>query len=305
MFACLRFIGAFLTKFVIMKPATIREILSNMSSSLGQAYGDDSEGKAVAELLLADLLQTTRAGLYSIGEGISDPQLLGQIQHGFDRLMNHEPIQYILGKSWFNGLELHVAPGVLIPRPETEELVEWVVKNHQHESDHVHFVDIGTGSGCIALALKKEMPQALVTGIDISDEALKVAALNARRHHLDVVWMKRDVFQWHEPISCHRKLVIVSNPPYVLEIEKTGIAPRVLHAEPHLALFVPDTDPLKYYRQVLQIFGQSANSFWFEVNPICVPLFSNILDIDGFGAHWRHDYSGKLRMLAFSRHNVL
>jgi len=286
----------FLIIFVFMKPATIRELIAKIGSSLGDLYSDAAEGKSVAELLLAELLHTTRAGLYGIGGKIDDPQMLNQIQLCFDRLMNNEPVQYVLGKAWFCGLGIKVVPGVLIPRPETEELAEWVIKNHEHEQHLVEIMDIGCGSGCLALALKSRMPGATVSGIDISDAALALSAANSVACGLDVTWLKLDILSEKCPADPDKKLIIVSNPPYVLENEKSAISERVKNFEPDSALFVPDSDPLRFYTRIVEIFKADATAIYFEINPLLAHQFSALADGNGYQCDLKTDFCGRNRM---------
>ena len=286
----------FLIIFVFMKPATIRELIAKIGSSLGDLYSDAAEGKSVAELLLAELLHTTRAGLYGIGGKIDDPQMLNQIQLCFDRLLNNEPVQYVLGKAWFCGLGIKVVPGVLIPRPETEELAEWVIKNHEHEQHLVEIMDIGCGSGCLALALKSRMPGATVSGIDISDAALALSAANSVACGLDVTWLKLDILSEKCPADPDKKLIIVSNPPYVLESEKSAISERVKLYEPGSALFVPDSDPLRFYTRIVEIFKADAMAIYFEINPLLAHQFSALADGNGYQCDLKTDFCGRNRM---------
>jgi len=283
--------------FVIMKPATIRKIIDKIATELGELYSDPAEGKSVAELLLADLLHTSRAGLYAIGGNIDDPQMLDRIQQCFERLLKNEPVQYVIGKAWFGELELKVAPGVLIPRPETEELVEWIVENHRHEADQIEMLDIGAGSGCIPLALKKKMPLASISGLDISQEALNIASENARIHQLDVRWVLQDIFSDDFVFTSDKKLIIVSNPPYILENEKSTISQRVKKYEPESALFVPDHDPLLFYKRILTLFEHRAAEIYFEINPLVAGQFSTEPVFLQRKMQLRKDIHGRQRML--------
>ena len=163
------------------------------------------------------------------------------------RLKKFEPIQYILGETEFYGLKIKVNPSVLIPRPETEELVQWITKSKLPVNARI--LDIGTGSGCIALALKSLLKNAEVFGVDVSENALDVARQNAIGNSLDVVFFQSDILKWKE---CEWKIydVIVSNPPYIMESEKQQMHANVLEYEPANALFVNDNDPLVFYRAI-------------------------------------------------------
>ena len=181
------------------------------------------------------------------------------------RLHNFEPIQYILGEARFLGRTFRVTPGVLIPRPETEELVEMMLKELSPVS---RVLDVGTGSGCIAISLAKELPESQVTAWDVSGEALSIAAANSKALQASVRFEQRDVLTY-EPcvVDCYD--VIVSNPPYVTEAEKQEMEHNVLDWEPSLALFVPDTDPLRFYRRIAVLGLEmltSGGKLYFEIN---------------------------------------
>ena len=181
------------------------------------------------------------------------------------RLHNFEPIQYILGEARFLERTFRVAPGVLIPRPETEELVEMMLKELSPVS---RVLDVGTGSGCIAISLAKELPESQVTAWDVSGEALSIAAANSKALQASVRFEQRDVLTY-EPCVADCYDVIVSNPPYVTEAEKQEMEHNVLDWEPSLALFVPDTDPLRFYRRIAVLGLEmltSGGKLYFEIN---------------------------------------
>lgn len=181
------------------------------------------------------------------------------------RLQNFEPIQYILGEARFFGRTFRVAPGVLIPRPETEELVEMMLKELSPVS---RVLDIGTGSGCIAVSLAKELPESQVAAWDVSEEALSIAAANSKFLQASVRFEQHDVLTY-APCATDRYEAIVSNPPYVTETEKQEMERNVLDWEPSLALFVPDADPLRFYRRIA-VLGlemlEPGGKLYFEIN---------------------------------------
>jgi len=162
----------------------------------------------------------------------------------------NKPIQYILGEADFFGLVFKVAEDVLIPRPETEELVDWIIKSV--DNNPLSILDIGTGSGCIAVSLASNLPKAKVTAIDISKSALNIAEFNALANKVDVDFYLIDFFDSNQIIPNYPFDIVVSNPPYVRESEKKLMKPNVLDHEPHTALFVSDTDPLIFYREIAQ-----------------------------------------------------
>lgn len=183
-----------------------------------------------------------------------------------ERLKACEPIQYILGKTEFCGLTLRVTPSVLIPRPETEELVEWITETGLPE--HPQILDIGTGSGCIALALKKLIPKAEVSAIDISEDALEIAQHNAGLNGLEINYTRADILNWKN-FRWRTYDIIVSNPPYVRESEKKAMSPNVLLYEPPKALFVSDSDPLLFYQRIAAFamkYLHENGLLFFEMN---------------------------------------
>jgi release factor glutamine methyltransferase len=165
------------------------------------------------------------------------------------RLQQHEPLQYVLGNAHFYGLELEVTPAVLIPRPETEELVDYIVRENRQQP-HLQILDICTGSGCIPIALSAHLNTENVSALDISEPALAIARRNAAKYKQSITWLQKDILTEDLPFTAGSLDIIVSNPPYVLEQEKTMMRPNVLAFEPHLALFVPDTDALLFYRRI-------------------------------------------------------
>jgi len=212
-----------------------------------------------------------------------------------ERLKKREPLQYILGQVHFYGLTLAVSPAVLIPRPETEELVDWIIRDLKDQK--INIADICTGSGCIALALKQNLPKASLTAIDISPEALEIAKKNALNLNLDVNLIKADALNFKPNLNFD---VIVSNPPYVLPEEKQTMDDNVLLYEPHLALFVPENDPLIFYRSI----GNYAKSLhhnitlYFEMNETKGDELKGLFKELGFkNIEVRKDINGKDRML--------
>lgn len=215
------------------------------------------------------------------------------------RLKKNEPIQYILGMCEFWGMELTVNRSVLIPRPETEELVDWIISSTKVSPASI--LDIGTGSGCIALALKKAFPPSKVTACDISEQALEVARLNGSNLDLDIRWLQadiRDVTPFH---SDERFSLIVSNPPYVTETEKKRMNRNVLDFEPHTALFVPDADPLLFYRHIAEFSRERLmpeGSLFLEINEHFEEETVKLLDAAGFSKiEPRKDLQQKPRMI--------
>ena len=197
---------------------------------------------------------------------ISDSLAL-QIRRFAQRLKHYEPIQYILGSTSFLDFEFHVRPGVLIPRPETEELVERIY-NENHQLG-LRILDIGTGSGCIAISLSRLLPESDVSAIDISEEALAIAQENARLNNAHINFLQTDILHYQSDSQLLNFDIIVSNPPYVCQSEEADMSPNVLDFEPHTALFVPDTDPLLFYRHIAQLSKTMLapkGRLYFEIN---------------------------------------
>lgn len=213
-------------------------------------------------------------------------------------LKTQKPIQYILGETSFYGLTFQVNENTLIPRPETEELVQWILETHPDDST-ISILDIGTGTGCIPITLKKNRPEATVCAIDISEKALEVATRNALNNQVDVNFLLRDILTTTKLDQSFD--VIVSNPPYVRDIERDEIAANVLQFEPHLALFVKDNDPLVFYRKITRLaqkYLQPKGQLFFEINQYLGDEMIALVQSFGFTQiEIRKDIYGKNRML--------
>lgn len=213
------------------------------------------------------------------------------------RLARGEPWQYITGRTEFDGLTLEVNPSVLIPRPETEELLQWIVE--ETAVPPARILDVGTGSGALALALRKRFPQAEVWAMDISAEALETARQNARRHGLDVKFWQGDMRQEDFPPGPWD--LIVSNPPYVLPSERGHMHSNVKDFEPGMALFVPQDDPVVFYRHIVRYFISAVrpgSRLYFEINPLTKDRLAKLFEDHGVQARFRRDTAGRWRMAA-------
>ena len=275
---------------------------------LAPLYGD-GEAKAIARLV------------YEVRFGLSfsdiclgkDTQLSANSQEELkgiaERLLQQEPIQYVLGQAVFCGRTFMVNEHVLITRPETEELCSWIVSQEDKGSiDTANILDIGTGSGCIAITLAAEMPKAKVTAWDISTEALKVAEENAKRNlvhvsfeHVDALHIPTNILQQTAKIFDF----IVSNPPYICNNERVQMESNVLNYEPHTALFVPDDDALLFYRAIAQ-YGQVALKeggwLYFEINPLYASILIEMLVMMEYhDIEIKEDQFGKERMIRARR----
>ena len=236
-------------------------------------------------------------------ETVTESELL-KFNNVVKRLKKEEPIQYILGETSFYGLKFHVNKNVLIPRPETEELVEWIIDEVRSSKFEVRSIlDVGTGSGCIPIAIKKNLLSAEVSAIDVSAEALEVARQNAELNSVNVNFIQKDILQLptsnFEPRTAFD--IIVSNPPYITESEKQSMSRNVLENEPHLALFVNDNDPLLFYKAIAT-FAQShladKGKLFFEINEAKGADVKLMLEKMGFkNVEIKKDLSGKDRMI--------
>ena len=227
---------------------------------------------------------------------LSESELL-KVYTPLTRLRNGEPLQYVLGHVRFMGMDIGVAPGVLIPRPETEELVDLIQRNGR---TYARVLDIGTGSGCIALALKKHVPNAVVMGMDVSSDALSIARRNGEVLGLPVEWIQQDVLDPSAAIPSQLDL-IVSNPPYVPRSEEVSLDPHVRYHEPHLALFVEDADPLLFYRVIAQRAWDllvPSGELWFEGHYQYAEAVADMVKTQGYSnVRLLHDLSGSPRFI--------
>jgi len=222
------------------------------------------------------------------------------LQEYAGRLLTHEPVQYVLNETWFCGLRLYIDKNVLIPRPETEELVEWIISNCKFPVDELRILDIGTGSGCIAISLKRRIRKAEVWACDISEGALAVAKKNAVALGADINFLQLDFLdktQWEQLPAFD---IIVSNPPYVPVKDQNSMQKNVLDYEPHTALFVPDNDPLLFYKAIVE-FGKShlkpSGNIFCEIHENLGKEVAEIFKVEGYSAELKKDMQQKDRMI--------
>ena len=241
----------------------MRKILQKINDAIGVHYSQ-GELNALTRILAIELLDISQATYLLKDDAPLSPADEEKLTDALERLAKHEPIQYILGYSDFCGLRFSVTPAVLIPRPETSELVEWVTSE---SVGNENILDIGTGSGCIAVSLAHKLPHAGVTAWDISPDALAVASNNSTANGCDVTFELRDILTYTP--ADEKFDIIVSNPPYIKEVEKRTMEDNVLLWEPHLALFVPDNDPLLFYRTIAEkglTMLTPGGKLFFEIN---------------------------------------
>ena len=243
----------------------VKSLKSHFNKTLSELY-PDTEIQSFFNLLSEQILNMKRIdvsqNLYSVVSGKKYDKFLKAIVG----LKKHKPIQYILGDTEFYGLVFKVSPSVLIPRPETEELVDWIIKDSK-EKQNISILDIGTGSGCIAVTLAKKLPNAKLFALDVSAEALKLATINAETNEVEVEFIEADILDWD--FGDLKFDIIVSNPPYVRELEKEAMSANVLNYEPHLALFVKDDDALLFYRTITDVANKilkPKGQLFFEIN---------------------------------------
>ncbi len=249
-------------------PATVRALTDHLAAALAAAY-PAAEASAVAALVVEHLLGFEGALQRRMAAAAPVPAAVqAQVPVLLARLLAHEPVQYVLGVAHFAGMELEVTPATLIPRPETEELARFIGNESQHLRQP-SMLDVGTGTGCLALALARALPTATVRAVDVSAEALAVAGRNAARYAPQVVFEQLDILRQTPAVLPGSLDVLVSNPPYVRESERAAMRANVLAWEPATALFVPDDDPLLFYRR-LAALGQEllrpGGRLYVEIN---------------------------------------
>jgi len=261
---------------------------------------DHAEAGAMTTLLLEHVLKIDRTLFHKLQHTkvtVEQQQLLSQLA---EQIMAGRPLQYVLGEAWFCGLKLEVNPHVLIPRPETEELVEWIISNCRFPVSKLRILDMGTGSGCIALALKRRIRKAEVTAVDIDAEALAVARRNAKLLGIDIQFVQADlsaIDTWEQIPDMD---IIVSNPPYISAEEKNDMSANVLDHEPHLALFAPDNDPLFFYRKLVVLAERKLThegQLFAELNATYASEIATLFQKAKFEVALKKDMQGKDRML--------
>lgn len=283
---------------------TVNEVSTNFLHQLSTLYAA-AEINSLCLIVLTDVTGISSAKAKAFPEIEIAPTDAERIGNILIRLKTGEPLQYIQGHTEFYGLPFKVNPSVLIPRPETEELVEWVIQSCRSapggRQDPFHILDIGTGSGCIAISLKKKLPDVIVSAIDISTDALEIARENAELNEVTVNFIREDILNpVHHPLLTTRYSLIISNPPYVTLEDKKRMHINVTDFEPHTALFVPENDPLIFYKAIAEFAANNLEKgglLFFEINEsygeqivelLSHKLFNNI--------ELKKDMSGKYRM---------
>lgn len=284
---------------------TIQSLRQHYNNTLGKLY-EPGEISAMFELTAAHYLNMNRSDVALNPKLRVNQSNLIDVYDCAKLLAKQVPLQYILGETYFYGMTLKVGPGVLIPRPETEELVDLIVK---HNKTAKSALDIGTGSGCIALGIKKKLPGATVMAIDTSQTALQIAAGNARINQLDIQFMKADVLDQKDVALKINGIgfdLVVSNPPYILQTEMHAMPKNVTMHEPHQALFVEGEDPVLFYRKIVELCRHVLNPggrLYFELNPLTSAQVVDLVKESGFFSEWEltKDMSGNVRFLAATK----
>ena len=283
----------------------VGELIKKFYEELQELY-DESEIKALTKNSLMHALKISATGLHTNKkEKLTDRQVQDALVV-LKRLKAYEPFQYITGETDFMGYTFKVNKNVLIPRPETEELVEWITGEMKslkfNLKNNCKILDIGTGSGCIAISLKKNVPGSEVTALDISEEALKVASQNAELNNVKIDFIKSDILKAGPELSKKTFDVVVSNPPYISSHEKMHLHRNVTDHEPHIALFVEGKDPLLFYEHISylasEFFLKPGGFLYFEMNELYGPDILEIMQSNGFSdIVIKKDMSGKNRMI--------
>jgi release factor glutamine methyltransferase len=280
-----------------MNDFTIKETVSLIKQEISPLY-PAQEADAIIFRILQHTLKLTRSDVYLKQDSKIPKRAFQTIENITKALKKFEPLQYILGETEFYGLTFRVTPAVLIPRPETEELVEWVLNENGKEP--LMLVDLGTGSGCIPVALALHRPDWNVSAMDISAGALKLAAENARDNQVTVNFVQDNILDFSDSFLQKKYKIIVSNPPYVTEEQKPAMLPNVLDHEPHIALFAPGADPLVFYRKIAAYASTNleiGGSVYLEMNEALHAETARIFEDLGFTTVIKKDINDRFRML--------
>ncbi|MEY3049941.1 MAG: hypothetical protein RL365_1979 [Bacteroidota bacterium] len=282
---------------------TLSEFRLALKDTLQDFYSNSELDQLAKRLLMSRVKLDSTAYLLASEAELSD-EVLELLRSDIHRLSMHEPLQYVLGNTSFYGLEIQCNPAALIPRPETEELVDWVLSEVQLPS--CTLIDLGTGTGCIPLAIKAKRPSWQVSAIDVSQDALALARTNALRLALDVHFEGADLLKDFSNLAIKDKFnVVISNPPYIHNADAMSMLPNVLNHEPYLALFVPDSDPLLFYRRIVAFSEQYLEKEGYVFVEIHEDLSEETIQLfhqAGFAnIELRKDLQGKPRMIKAQR----
>lgn len=283
---------------------TVKELLAGLRTALTPAVGD-GEARAMAEIIVEDTTGLSRTKIVVNPDYVLTPESVERIESVRDKVLAGEPVQYALGQAQFRGRTFAVEPGVLIPRPETAQLVDIIIDEADGRSD-LRVLDVGCGSGCIACSLARDLRYARVTALDINATAVRVTRTNASALGVKVDVLQADVLDYRTSFPGSDDYdIVVSNPPYVLDSEKCAMDARVVDHEPQGALFVPDDDPLLFYRTIAKKAWtrlSHGGRIYFEINPLCAGrLVALMFDIGYIDVEITRDYRGEQRFLTCTR----
>lgn len=274
----------------------------------------EGEANQITDWVMESLTGSKKAERMVYKNSAITPKEESQLQQFTERLMQHEPVQYVLNEAWFYGLKFYVDKNVLIPRPETEELVEWVIEEVQSQKSEVRnpasdirlqtsdfsILDIGSGSGCIPITLKKKLQEAEVWSCDVSEAALHVARNNAETLGADVNFLLLDFLNKEKRKQLPSFDIIISNPPYIPEKDKLQMQPNVLQYEPHTALFVPDNDALVFYKAIAEFGNEHLNTggvIYAEIYENLGEAVSDVFQSMDYKPELKKDMQGKERLI--------
>jgi release factor glutamine methyltransferase len=287
-----------LVECLFLPAMKFKDLAHQFKANLTRQYSE-SEAEALFYMVISHFCQLKRVEYVFQKETIVPIEQLTECKHALTQLEAGKPIQYILGETYFYNLPFIVNENVLIPRPETEELVEWMITNEHNRSEKFEVLDIGTG--CIAISLKHYLPFATVSAIDISSATLATAKENARLNQTDINFIQQDILDYKKNTNGIKYDVIVSNPPYIRNLEKMEMHENVLANEPHGALFVDDEDPLIFYRAIADFARTKLvenGALYFEINEYLGAETLALLQDKGFNAIiLKKDMQGKDRMI--------
>ncbi|MBP5341172.1 MAG: peptide chain release factor N(5)-glutamine methyltransferase [Bacteroidales bacterium] len=288
------------TRNIRFKSNRVRDIITLFHEKLDSMYGG-GEVVVFLDMLFEAFLGWDKVRLLTSKEQTIDQSDLLRFHWALEDLKQCRPIQHIIGYTDFCGCRITVSPDVLIPRPETEEIVQWCISKFSIFNSQFSILDLCTGSGCIAIALKKTFPQAEVTAVDVSAAALEIARQNAQNNGTDVHFIQADILNGASHLSPLTFHLIVSNPPYVRESERAQIQRNVLDYDPELALFVPDDDPLRFYKAIATIAKERLAAdglLVVEINEVLAEETCALLKDYGFTPEVHSDFRGKPRWIS-------
>ena len=279
----------------------IQDAYTQLMYQLFELY-DDREAANIADLVIEHVTGFKRIDRITNKKFPLNNTQQEMLQQHTTALLKHKPVQYVLHEAWFAGMQFYVDENVLIPRPETEELVAWIVQEHKTlHLQNVKILDIGTGSGCIPIALKKQLPTCDIHAADISKGALSTAQKNASTLHAAITFHEVDILDETSRNRLSKFDVVVSNPPYIKQSEEAAMHYNVLKYEPHLALFVPDEDALLFYKAIADFGLQhltAGGKLFFEINEMLGASVKALLKQKGYSnVEIRKDMQGKDRMV--------